>query len=113
MSKLATIPYSFSITLKTFPQQPSNTVASLHPRCFSTALGASSKFSLSRSLLMRLACPIPRTTSSLSRCVHIPIFGNDIWLHGITAAIAIYFGFIATPDLLELSSGKSHSLSQK
>ncbi|MFN6466346.1 MAG: hypothetical protein RMZ41_031645 [Nostoc sp. DedVER02] len=30
---------------------------------------------------------------------------NNIWLHGITAAIAIYFGFIATPDLLELSSG--------
>ncbi|MDZ8136025.1 MAG: hypothetical protein RM049_12090 [Nostoc sp. DedQUE04] len=30
---------------------------------------------------------------------------NEIWLHGITAAIAIYFGFIATPNLLELSSG--------
>ncbi|WP_302480942.1 hypothetical protein [Nostoc sp. TCL240-02] len=30
---------------------------------------------------------------------------NDIWLHGINAAIAIYFGFIATPDLVELSSG--------
>ena len=37
----------------------------------------------------------------------IPIFGNDIWLHGFTAAIAVYFGFIATPDLLELSSGES------
>ncbi|MBD2459560.1 DUF4383 domain-containing protein [Oscillatoria sp. FACHB-1407] len=32
----------------------------------------------------------------------IPIFGNDIWLHAITAAIATYFGFIATPDLAEL-----------
>ncbi|MDZ8034650.1 hypothetical protein [Nostoc sp. DedSLP04] len=38
---------------------------------------------------------------------------NEIWLHGITAAIAIYFGFIATPNLLELSSDESHSLSQK
>ena len=25
----------------------------------------------------------------------IPIFGNDIWLHALTAAIAAYFGFIA------------------
>ncbi|MEH2203813.1 MAG: hypothetical protein V7K53_06970 [Nostoc sp.] len=38
---------------------------------------------------------------------------NDILLHGITAAIAIYFGFIATSNLLELSSGESYSLSQK
>ncbi|MDZ8093417.1 MAG: hypothetical protein RMZ42_15995 [Nostoc sp. DedQUE05] len=38
---------------------------------------------------------------------------NEIWLHGITAAIAIYFGFIATQNLLELSSDESHSLSQK
>jgi hypothetical protein len=34
----------------------------------------------------------------------IPIFGNDIWLHALTAAIALYFGFIATPDLLDLRS---------
>lgn len=32
----------------------------------------------------------------------IPIFGNDVWLHAVTAAIAAYFGFIATPDLAEL-----------
>ncbi|HEY9617228.1 MAG TPA: DUF4383 domain-containing protein [Microcoleaceae cyanobacterium] len=32
----------------------------------------------------------------------IPIFGNDVWLHALTAAIACYFGFIATPDLLEI-----------
>lgn len=32
----------------------------------------------------------------------IPIFGNDIWLHGLTAAIAAYFGFIVTPDLAQL-----------
>ncbi len=34
----------------------------------------------------------------------IPIFGNDVWLHASTAAIAAYFGFIATPDLAELGS---------
>jgi Domain of unknown function (DUF4383) len=38
--------------------------------------------------------PLTRTTLGL-----IPIFGNDIWLHGLTAAIAIYFGFIATSDV--------------
>ena len=47
---------------------------------------------------------IPATQSTLGL---IPIFGNDVWLHGLTAAIAVYFGFIATPDLLELRTGES------
>jgi hypothetical protein len=34
----------------------------------------------------------------------IPIFGNDVWLHALTAAIAAYFGFFATPNLAELGS---------
>lgn len=34
----------------------------------------------------------------------VPIFGNDIWLHAGTAAIAAYFGFFATPDLAELGN---------
>lgn len=46
----------------------------------------------------------PPTQSTLG---FIPIFGNDVWLHAITAAIATYFGFIATPDLLELRTGKT------
>ncbi|ALF54291.1 membrane protein [Nostoc piscinale CENA21] len=46
----------------------------------------------------------PPTQSTLG---FIPIFGNDVWLHGITAAIAIYFGFFATPNLLELRTGQS------
>lgn len=46
----------------------------------------------------------PPTQSTLG---FIPIFGNDVWLHAVTAAIATYFGFFATPDLLELSSGQS------
>lgn len=41
----------------------------------------------------------PPTQSTLGL---IPIFGNDIWLHGLTAAIAAYFGFVATPNLAEL-----------
>ncbi|MEW6492906.1 MAG: DUF4383 domain-containing protein [Cyanobacteriota bacterium] len=43
----------------------------------------------------------PATQSTLGL---IPIFGNDVWLHAVSAAIAVYFGFIATPDLLELST---------
>ncbi|MBW4636242.1 MAG: DUF4383 domain-containing protein [Iphinoe sp. HA4291-MV1] len=31
----------------------------------------------------------------------IPIFGNDVWLHAITAIIAAYFGF-KTPSVVEL-----------
>lgn len=36
--------------------------------------------------------PILNTTFGI-----IPIFGHDIWLHAITAAIAAYFGFIKPP----------------
>ncbi len=48
----------------------------------------------------------PPTQSTLG---FIPIFGNDVWLHAVTAAIAVYFGFIATPDLLELSTSQESS----
>jgi len=33
----------------------------------------------------------------------VPIFGSDVLLHGLSAAIAFYFGFIASPGILELS----------
>jgi Domain of unknown function (DUF4383) len=36
----------------------------------------------------------------------VPIFGSDVLLHGLSAAVAFYFGFIASPGLLELSSNK-------
>ena len=29
----------------------------------------------------------------------IPLFGNDIWLHALTAALAAYFGFRSTADI--------------
>ncbi len=31
----------------------------------------------------------------------IPIFGNDIWFHGVTAAISAYFGFLTQEDMKE------------
>ncbi|NJM75806.1 MAG: DUF4383 domain-containing protein [Acaryochloridaceae cyanobacterium RU_4_10] len=34
----------------------------------------------------------------------VPIFGSDVLLHGLSAAIAFYYGFLASPGLLELSS---------
>jgi Domain of unknown function (DUF4383) len=34
----------------------------------------------------------------------IPIFGNDVWLHAIVAAISFYYGFIDSPGLLEIAS---------
>jgi len=33
----------------------------------------------------------------------VPIFGSDVLLHGLSAAVAFYFGFIASPGILELS----------
>ncbi|MBD0335981.1 MAG: DUF4383 domain-containing protein [Cyanobacteria bacterium Co-bin13] len=38
--------------------------------------------------------PVANTTFGL-----IPIYGNDVWLHAGTTLLAIYFGFIATPNL--------------
>src|SRR5690242_1548224 len=29
----------------------------------------------------------------------VPIFGNDVWLHAVTALIAIYFGWFAPADI--------------
>jgi hypothetical protein len=51
----------------------------------------------------------PATQSTLGL---IPIFGNDVWLHAGTAAIAAYFGFIVKPDLLELRTGESGNPTQ-
>jgi hypothetical protein len=28
----------------------------------------------------------------------VPIQGNDVWLHALTALVAAYFGFLAAPD---------------
>lgn len=41
----------------------------------------------------------PPTQSMLG---FVPIFGNDVWLHALTAAIAAYFGFFASPNVAEL-----------
>lgn len=51
----------------------------------------------------------PPTQSTLGL---IPIYGNDIWLHAVTAAIATYFGFLAKPDLLELRAGQRDAASE-
>ncbi len=51
----------------------------------------------------------PPTQTSLG---FIPIFGNDIWLHAVTAAVAAYFGFFATPDLLEMAEDKNRNPNQ-
>ncbi len=31
----------------------------------------------------------------------VPLFGHDIWLHGLTALIAAYFGWVAAADRVE------------
>lgn len=51
--------------------------------------------------LLALLGLFPPTESLLGL---MPIFGNDVWLNAATAAIAIYFGFIATPDLLDMTT---------
>lgn len=40
--------------------------------------------------------PFSNTTFGL-----IPIFGNDVWLHALTAAVAAYFGFAAPVERAE------------
>lgn len=46
--------------------------------------------------------PVANTTFGL-----IPIFGNDVWLHALSAAIAFYFGFVDQPGLLKISTEPS------
>ena len=36
----------------------------------------------------------------------MPIFGNNVWLNALTAAIAAYFGFFVKPDLLEVAGAQ-------
>ncbi len=43
--------------------------------------------------------PYTNTTFGL-----VPIFGHDVWLHAIFAALGFYYGFIASPGLLEIAS---------
>lgn len=43
--------------------------------------------------------PYANTTFGL-----VPIFGNDVWLHAVTTTFAAYYGFIASPGLLEISA---------
>jgi Domain of unknown function (DUF4383) len=42
----------------------------------------------------------------------VPIFGSDVLLHGLSAAIAFYFGFIASPGLLEISNNPAQNPQQ-
>lgn len=72
----------------------------------SVSLGSSRLYSGGLAIfygLLTIMGVIPATQATLGL---IPIFGNDVWLHTVTAAIATYFGFIATPDLLELRTGE-------
>lgn len=36
----------------------------------------------------------------------VPIFGSDVLLHGASAVLGFYFGFIESPGLLDLGSGQ-------
>ena len=73
----------------------------------SVSLGSTRLYSGALALFYALLAVMglfPPTQSTLG---FIPVFGNDVWLHAVTAAIATYFGFIAKPDLLELRTGES------
>jgi uncharacterized membrane protein len=40
---------------------------------------------------------IPHTQTMFG---YVPIFGNNVWLHGLTALVAAYFGYIAVETTL-------------
>ena len=72
----------------------------------SISLGSSRLYSGALALFYGLLTVMGLFLPTQSTLGFIPIFGNDVWLHGVTAAIATYFGFIAKPDLLELRTGQ-------
>lgn len=43
----------------------------------------------------------------------VPIFGSDVLLHGLSAAIAFYYGFIDSPGLLELADKNPQQATQE
>jgi Domain of unknown function (DUF4383) len=43
----------------------------------------------------------------------VPIFGSDVLLHGLSAAVAAYYGFFASPGLLELSKSTAQQNPQE
>lgn len=50
--------------------------------------------------------PYTNTTFGLA-----PIFGSDVLLHGASAVLGVYFGFIEAPGLVELGSGREKAQS--
>jgi hypothetical protein len=46
--------------------------------------------------------PVLNTTFGL-----IPLFGHDIWLHVLLAAVAAYFGFVAKPGTVETTESST------
>lgn len=68
----------------------------------SISLGSARLFSGALALFYGLLTVFGLFPATQSTFGLIPIFGNDVWLHALTAAIATYFGFFATPDLAEL-----------
>ena len=68
----------------------------------SLSLGSARLFSGVLALFYGLLTVLGLFPPTLSMLGLVPLFGNDLWLHAGTAAIATYFGFLAKPDLLEL-----------
>ncbi len=75
-------------------------------RSFTGARGYSRALAILYALLAVLGLlPAPiSTTFGL-----IPIFGNDVWLHAVTAAVAAYFGFFAPaqPEITAVDAGRA------
>jgi Domain of unknown function (DUF4383) len=43
----------------------------------------------------------------------VPFYGSNVLLHGISAVLALYFGFLASPGLLELASSNAQGAASK
>lgn len=72
----------------------------------SISLGSARLFSGALALFYGLLATLGLFPATYSTLGLLPILGNDVWLHAVTAGIAAYFGFIATPDLAELTENK-------
>ncbi len=42
----------------------------------------------------------------------VPLYGSNVLLHGVSAILALYFGFLVSPGLLELSSNNAQRNAQ-
>ncbi len=72
----------------------------------SVALGSAYIFSRSIAVFYGLFAVLGLIPYARTFFGTVPLYGSNIYLHGVSAVLGLYFGFLAGPGLLEISGNK-------